>query len=177
MNHEAPRNPAGDFQPVESYNGEIRLQLIQKIKQAPNRLRGAVAGLTETQLDTLYRNWTIRQITHHVADSHLHVIIRFKWALTENYPTIKPYAEGDWAALEDSRHGDIEPALKLLEGVHQKWVQLLNVMTEQQYARCFHHPETNQAVSLWQALNNYAWHGEHHTAQILWLRDHYGWNG
>ena len=175
MNALAPDNPAGPFEPVEAYDSGIRQQLIEKVRLAPARLRQAVGELSDRQLDTLYKNWTIRQIAHHIADSHLHSIIRFKWALTEDHPTIKPYDEADWVQLADTRHGDLEPSLLLLEGIHAKWVQLLNSMTETQFARTFYHPQSGLSVSLWLALNSYAWHGEHHTAQVLWLRQRYGW--
>lgn len=170
-----PDNPAGSFVPVTEYDEAVRKQLINTIRHAAGRLRGAVEGLTGEQLDSKYKNWTIRQITHHVVDSHLHSIIRFKWALTEDRPMIKAYEEGDWVQLADSVAGDVEPSLVLLDGLHKKWVQLLEVMTPEQYAREFQHPQSGESVSLWLALNNYAWHSRHHTAQILWLRDSNGW--
>lgn len=170
-----PDNPAGEFQPIDNYSDADRAVLIDEIRTAPGKLRDAVAGLSDEQLNTKYRNWTIRQITHHLADSHLHSIIRFKWALTEDHPTIKAYEEGDWVQTTDSRDGDLEPALALLDGLHAKWVQLLEAMTADQFARTFHHPQSNESVSLWQALNSYAWHGRHHTGQILWLRERNGW--
>lgn len=170
-----PDNPAGSFRPVGEYDDVVRRQLTNTIRHTPGRLRGAVEGLTSEQLDTRYRNWTIRQITHHLADSHLHSIIRFKWALTEDRPKIKAYEESDWVQLADSQSGDIEPSLVLLDALHKKWVQLLEVMTPEQYARDFQQPQTGEFVSLWQALDNYAWHGRHHTAQVLWLRDTHGW--
>jgi hypothetical protein len=175
MSEIPPDNPAGPFVPIETYDDEAKARLIESVWQAPLRLREAVSGLSEDQLDTHYKNWTIRQIAHHIADSHLHSIIRFKWALTEENPTIKAYEENDWVQLDDTRHGDVEPSLLLLEGIHAKWVQVLKSMTEAQFARTFHHPQSGASVSLWLALNNYAWHGKHHTAQILWLRQRYGW--
>ena len=174
-NSSSPQNPAGEFVPITEYDDAARKQLINTIRHAPARLREAVSGLSDEQLDTKYRNWTIRQITHHVADSHLNSIIRFKWALTEDRPLIKAYEEGDWVQLADSASGDVEPALALLDGLHTKWVQVLESMTPEQYAREFRHPQSGESVSLWLALNNYAWHGRHHTAQILWLRDKHNW--
>lgn len=171
-----PDNPAGSFAPEADFSEVVQKQLINTIRHAPGRLRGAVTGLTDEQLDTKYKNWTIRQITHHIADSHLHSIIRFKWALTEDTPLIKAYEEGDWVQLADSTSGDVEPSLALLEGLHKKWVQLLEAMTPEQYARSFKHPQSGETVSLWLAINNYAWHGRHHTAQILWLREVNGWS-
>ncbi|MEO2014134.1 MAG: DinB family protein [Fuerstiella sp.] len=117
---QTPDNPAGPFEPVGVFDEAVKTKLIETVRQAPTRLREAVAGLTDLQLDTLYRNWTIRQITHHIADGHLHSIIRFKWTLTEDRPTIKAYEEGDWVQLSDCTQGDVEPALALLDGLHTK---------------------------------------------------------
>lgn len=175
MSELPPENPAGPFVSVAVFQSDVKDRLVDVVRVAPAKLREAVAGLSEQQLDTPYRNWTIRQIVHHLADSHLHSIIRFKWALTEQHPTIKAYHEGDWAELQDSRIGDIQPALGLLDGLHAKWVQLLESMTDEQYGRTFHHPESGESVSLWKALNLYAWHGQHHTAQIRWRREQNGW--
>ncbi|TWU49271.1 YfiT family bacillithiol transferase [Rubripirellula reticaptiva] len=171
----APDNPSGPFDPVETFDEVKKTELIEIVKQAPARLREAVVALTDSQLETLYRNWTIRQIAHHIADSHLHSIIRFKWALTEDNPIIKAYEEGDWVRLSDAKSGNVEPSLLLLDGLHAKWVQVLESMTEEQFGRTFRHPQSGKTVDLWFALNNYAWHGRHHTAQILWLRDQNGW--
>lgn len=170
-----PDNPAGPFEPVGSCDSETKMWLIEQIGQTPSQLRSAVSGLTEYQLDTLYKNWTIRQITHHLADSHLHSLIRFKWALTENHPTIKAYEEADWVELADCKKGELEPALLLVDGLHAKWVQVLHSMSERQFTRTFHHPQSGESISLLRALNYYAWHGRHHTAQIRWLRVQHGW--
>lgn len=172
---EPPQMPAGAFALEEGYSPAGRDDFIAVIEAAPAALGNAVAGLSEQQLDTLYRNWTIRQIVHHLADSHVNSYIRFKWALTEELPTIKPYDESRWAALEDSRRGDVRVPLVLLQGLHARWVQLLRLMTEGQFARSFLHPETGQTVSLSAALCYYAWHCRHHTASILWLRQQRGW--
>ena len=172
---QAPQAPAGDFAAEENRGAERRDEFIAVIEAAPATLDNAVAGLSESQLGTRYRNWTIRQIVHHLADSHVNSYVRFKWALTEEQPTIKAYDEGRWAALEDSRDGDVRASLALLRGLHARWVQLLRLMTEEQFARCFLHPETGRTVSLSEALCYYAWHCRHHTAQILWLRQQRGW--
>jgi uncharacterized damage-inducible protein DinB len=171
----APQNPAGEFVAEGNLTSERRAELIADIEQAPRGLRQAIAGLSEDQLNTLYRNWTIRQIVHHIADSHVNSYVRFKWALTEEQPTIKAYDEGRWAALPDSRAGDIRAPLALMEGLHASWVQLLRSMTAEQFARAFTHPETGKSISLNAALCYYAWHGKHHTAQITWLRMQHGW--
>jgi uncharacterized damage-inducible protein DinB len=170
-----PQFPAGPFQPEDAYGEERRRELVAVIEQAPSLLRRAVCGLSESQLDTVYRAWTIRQIVHHVADSHVNSYIRFKWALTEEQPTIKAYHEDRWAALTDSRTGGIALSLALLDALHQRWVHLLRAMTAEQYARAFVHPETGARVTLAATVALYAWHGRHHTAQILWLRDRQGW--
>jgi hypothetical protein len=170
-----PENPAGAFIATELYDAAQYADLVQSLRQAPRLLREAVDGLNPVQLDTKYKNWTIRQITHHIADSHVHSYIRFKWALTEENPTIKAYEEGDWVSLDDNRRGDVEPALQLADGLHAKWVQVLESLTPADYARTFHHPQSGETVSLWTALNYYPWHAKHHTAQILWLRDQHGW--
>jgi uncharacterized damage-inducible protein DinB len=169
-----PQYPAGAFQPEDEYGAARSSELIAAIEQAPAALRTVLAGLSDDQLDTRYKNWTIRQIVHHLADSHVNSYIRFKWTLTEERPTIKAYDEGSWAALEDARTGDIAAPLALLDGVHARWVQLLRSMTAEQFARCFLHPETGATVSLNAALGYYAWHGKHHTGQIAWLRERVG---
>lgn len=171
----APQNPAGEFVAEEKLTSERRAQLIADMEKAPAVLRQAVAGLSDEQLNTRYRNWTIRQIVHHITDSHVNCYVRFKWALTEEQPTIKAYDDGRWASLEDSRAGDIRAPLALLEGLHTRWVQLLRSMTPDQFARCFIHPETGKSISLNGALCYYAWHCKHHTAQITWLREQHRW--
>ncbi len=165
-----PEFPAGEFTEVEFSAGK-KTELIGMLAQAPGALRKAVNGLSDHQLETKYRNWTIRQIVHHIADSHVNSYIRFKWALTEPTPTIKAYQEADWVELADSRRGDIAPSVQLLEGLHVKWVQLLKLMTDEQFQRSFVHPQTGETVSLWSALNYYPWHCRHHTAQILLIID------
>jgi len=172
---QAPRDPAGAFVPEPNPDAQQRSDFISEIESAPTALRAVVAGLTEDQLDTRYKNWSIRQIVHHLADSHVHSYIRFKWALTEDQPTIKPYDESSSAMLEDSLSGEIEPALALYEAVHARWVQLMRIMSEEEFSRSFHHPETGRTVQLGEALCYYAWHCRHHTGQIKWLREQHGW--
>jgi hypothetical protein len=170
-----PQDPAGPFHAEENYSDQRRAEFIEIITQAPARLRQAVDGLSDQQLDVRYRNWTIRQIVHHLADSHIHSYIRFKWTLTEEQPIIKPYDDSRWAELPDSRTGDIHAALSLFDGLHAQWVQLLRAMSKEQFARTFFHPETGKNVSLNEALCSYAWHCKHHTAQIAWLCEQNGW--
>jgi hypothetical protein len=172
---DTPQNPAGAFVAEEGYGHERRDEFIGVLESAPVALRQAVAGLSESQLDTRYRNWTARQIVHHLADSHVNSYIRFRWALTEDTPTIKPYDESRWVELTDARSGDVRDSLVLLDGLHGRWVRLLRSMTDEQFARSFFHPETGQTVRLSAALCYYAWHCRHHTGQITWLRARHGW--
>ena len=170
-----PQFPAGSFEKEGPLSAQRRQDLIAVLETAPAMLQGAVAGLSESQLDTKYKNWTIRQIVHHLPDSHINAYIRFKLALTEDVPTIKPYDEGRWAALEDSLTGDVRAPLALMAGLHACWVHLLRSMPEAQFTRTFFHPEFNETESLDGALASYAWHCRHHTGQILWLREMTGW--
>jgi uncharacterized damage-inducible protein DinB len=171
----APQYPVGPAVPEPTPDARRRAELIAELEAAPAKLRQAVAGLSAERLDTRYRNWTIRQIVHHLPDSHIHCYARFKWALTEDNPTIKPYDETLCSELTDARTGDIGPPLALMDGIHARWVQLLRSMTEEQFARTFYHPESKQTVVLGSMLASYAWHGRHHTGQILWLRQQHGW--
>lgn len=170
-----PDHPAGPLPEAGNFDIGIKTLRLRILQEAPNALLRAVAGLSDQQLDTKYKNWTIRQIIHHLADSHTHGYLRVKWTLTEPHPAIKAYEEADWAALPDNSQGDIEPALSLIEALHSKWLQVLSAMTPEQFARMFYHPQRDQSLSLWSVLNDYAWHSQHHTAQILWLRQHQGW--
>lgn len=161
-----PEFPIGPFRPVPP---EPRASLIDVIAAAPAQLAAAVERLPDDRLDQPYRNWTARQIVHHLADSHMHSVIRFKWALTEERPTIKAYDERAWVALADSRDGEVADSLALLTALHARWTTLLRSMTEAQFERTFDHPESGETVRLADALAYYAWHGRHHTAQIEWL--------
>ena len=151
---------------------------LEEIAGAPAHLRAAVAGLTTAQLDTPYRDggWTIRQVVHHLPDSHLNAYTRIKLALTEDEPTIKPYEEARWAELPDAREGDIEPSLNLLEYLHQRWLMLLRQLKSADYDRRFRHPEHGRIFKLSETLAMYAWHGRHHVAHITSLRRRKGWN-
>jgi uncharacterized damage-inducible protein DinB len=163
--------PIGKFAAPASYTQQQMQQWIEDIKSLPGKLRMAVMSLNEKQLDTPYRpgGWTIRQTVHHVADSHMNAIIRFKLALTEDNPTIKPYEEADWAMLADSRLA-LEPSLKMLEGVHLRWAALLESMSEEQWDRTFVHPESGATIPLRRNLGLYAWHGNHHLAHITGVK-------
>jgi len=172
---DAPQNPAGAFEPEKTYSRQRREEFIATIESTPRLMRAAVGGLSEAQLDTKYRNWTIRQIVHHITDSHVNSYVRFKWTLTEEHPTIKAYDDGKWAELADSRSGDVRVSLALLDGLHARWVILLRSLTDADFERSFFHPESKQDVSLNAALCYYAWHCRHHTAQINWVRQQNRW--
>lgn len=167
MTDEQMKYPIGKFVPPASYTNEDLHLWINTIKTFPGKLRQAIISLSENQLDTPYRTggWTIRQVVHHVADSHMNSILRFKWALTENNPTIKPYEEADWALLSDYRM-PVEPSLRLLEGLHMRWVTLLESLTEDEWNRTFVHPQSGDTTSLKKAAGMYAWHSEHHLAHV-----------
>ncbi len=172
---EPPQNPAGPYVSTDVIRPERRHELIGIVAAVPTALAAAVAGLGAAELDTKYRNWTVRQIVHHLADSHANAYIRCRLALTEHQPTIKPYDEGRWADLPDAKASDVAPSLVLLTGLHARWVGLFEGLDEAQFARTFFHPESRQVVPLAEALSQYAWHGQHHTAQIVWLREQRGW--
>ena len=155
----------------------LRQAAIADIAATPANMRAAIAGLNDAQLDTPYRagGWTVRQVVHHVADSHMNAYIRLRLALTENEPTIKPYGEAEWAKLDDAQHAAPEVSLQLIEPLHERWVHLLKTVTPEQFARPVRHPEAGLKNVDW-LLFLYAWHGRHHTAHITELRKQKGWN-
>jgi DinB superfamily len=172
------RYPIGRFQFDGDAGDKNREQWIDEIAAAPERLRVAVHGLTGAQLDTPYREggWTVRQVVHHLPDSHLNAYTRIKLALTEDEPTIKAYEEARWAELPDGRSGEIGPSLNLLESLHQRWLMLLRQLTAADFDRQFRHPEHGRVFKLSETLAMYAWHGRHHVAHITSLRKRMGWN-
>jgi uncharacterized damage-inducible protein DinB len=167
-----PRYPIGKFDTDAS---GTRRESIQTIKELPVELAAAVNGLSDEQLDAAYRDggWTLRQTVHHVADSHINALCRFKLALTEDVPTIRPYHEDRWAELADSRMG-VDVSLKIIEGVHRRWGELLESMNDSDYERELIHPESGR-WTLEKFLALYAWHSRHHTAHITSLRERNGW--
>lgn len=171
-----PRYPIGKFAFEGTIDAAQRETWIAEIASQPARLRQAVKGLSDVQLDTPYREggWTVRQAVHHVPDSHMNSYIRFKLALTEENPTIKPYNEAGWANLADSKL-PVEVSLKLLEGIHERWVILLRSLTETDFDKTFVHPQSKETLSLAQSLGLYAWHGNHHIAHVTELRKQKGW--
>jgi uncharacterized damage-inducible protein DinB len=168
--------PIGEFQWSGTASDDDRRRAIAAIAAAPAQLRAAVAGLTSKQLDTPYRpdGWTIRQVVHHVPDSHMNAYVRFKLALTEEQPTIKPYQEARWAELADTKATPVETSLALLESLHERWVMLLRSMSAEDFARTLNHPEMGVGT-LDRTLALYAWHGAHHAAHVTSLRDRMGW--
>jgi hypothetical protein len=174
---EDPRYPIGPFKFDGHANPQLREQWIAEIATAPGALRAAVTGLSPTQLDTPYREqgWTVRQVVHHLPDSHLNAYARIKLALTEDEPVIKPYDEARWAELPDVRATPVETSLTLLECLHRRWVLLLRDLRPADFARRFRHPEQGRAIGLDEAVAMYAWHGRHHVTQITSLRSRMGW--
>jgi uncharacterized damage-inducible protein DinB len=170
------RFPTGRFVRPESLSDDQRRAAIETIAATPANIRAAVRGLSDAQLDTPYRpgGWTVRQVVHHVPDSHANAYCRFKLALTEDVPTIKPYDEAAWANLEDSRSTPIETSLTMLDVVHDRWVRILRAMATSDFGRKLNHPE-NGVMTLDQLLALYAWHGPHHTAHVTRLREREGW--
>jgi uncharacterized damage-inducible protein DinB len=170
-----PRYPIGKFSYTGPLAAEQRQQCLKDIEQTPARLRAAVAGLSEKQLNTPYREggWTVRQLTHHVPDSHMNSYIRFKLALTEDEPTIKPYLEDRWALLPDSQ-APPEVSLVLLDCIHQRWMMMLRSLSDTDWQRTFRHPELGP-MTLEKTLALYSWHGRHHVAHVTSLREKMGW--
>jgi len=170
------RYPIGKFKFPETVSPDDRSKFIDQIDATPARLRAAIAGLSPEQLETPYRpgGWTVRQVVHHVPDSHLNSYVRFKLALTEEEPTIKPYHEDRWAELADARTVPVEVSLALLDSLHRRWVALLRSLAPNDWARTFRHPELG-LVSLDKNLALYGWHGRHHEAHITNLRERMGW--
>jgi hypothetical protein len=170
------RYPVGEFRFPESVSAQDLARFIEQIAQAPSCLRAAIAGLADEQLDTPYRpgGWTVRQVAHHVPDSHINSYVRFRLALTEDQPVIKPYEEKHWAELTDARTLPVEASLALLENLHARWVPLLRSLSATDWKRNFRHPELG-SVSLENNAALYAWHGRHHVAHITALRQRMGW--
>ena len=171
-----PRYPIGNYLPPQEVTPALRQQAIAAIADTPAKLRAAVKGLNDQQLNTPYREggWTVRQVAHHVPDSHLNAYIRLRLALTEQEPTIKPYEEARWAELEDAKSAPIDVSLALLDSLHERWVRLWRSLKPEDYARTFRHPAHGVRTVDW-LLFLYQWHGRHHTAHITELRKQKSW--
>ncbi|HET7890912.1 MAG TPA: bacillithiol transferase BstA [Candidatus Sulfotelmatobacter sp.] len=170
------RYPIGKFTYDRSLTEDQKRAFLDDVAQTPANLRAAVKGLSEAQLDTPYRpgGWTVRQVVHHVPDSHLNSYVRFKLALTEDEPTIKPYAEDRWAELPDTKATPVDVSLALLDSLHDRWLRLLRSLTPEDWKRTFRHPEMGP-MTLEKTLALYAWHGRHHVAHITALSSREGW--
>ena len=173
---EDPRYPIGRFKRAERLSSEERAAALAVLEAAPARFREAVKGLTDAQLDTPYREggWTVRQLAHHLTDSHLNAYVRIRLALTEEQPTVRPYDEKLWAELPDARTAPVDVSLTMLDGAHSRLVRLLRSVDEASYARRFVHPEGYDGT-IDTLIGMYAWHSKHHTAHVTGLRKRMGW--
>ncbi len=170
------RYPIGKYQP-EPYSKLLLAERLQAIAELPEKLAAAIEGLTAEQLATPYRDggWTVTQVVHHVADSHMNAFIRFRLGLTEDNPTIKPYMEKEWALLPDVATVPVGASIALLRPLHERLLATVSNLTEQQWERTLVHPESQMQMTLWFLLGLYAWHGKHHTAHITSLRERNNW--
>lgn len=171
-----PRYPVGPFSPQPTITRVERQALLDDIDACPAKMSAAVEGLGESQLDTPYREggWTVRQVVHHVPDSHLNAYVRLKLALTEDNPTIRPYDEAEWAKLADARETPVETSLTLLDTLHKRWMTLWRAMSDGDFKRPLIHPDHGQKDLDW-LLQMYGWHSRHHVAHITSLRERNGW--
>ncbi|GEN70732.1 YfiT family bacillithiol transferase [Chryseobacterium lathyri] len=174
---EQKKFPIGQFQQSENICDTKLDEHIKVIKNFPARLKDLIENFTDEQLDTPYREggWMVRQLINHIADSHINSFIRFKLALTEDNPVIKPYDEAKWAELQDSANMPVKPAMRMIKGTHQRWTVLLNTLTNKQFERTFRHPEQNKDYDLRHYLAFYVWHCNHHFAHIENLKREKGW--
>ena len=170
------RYPIGRFIPPLSSPADVRTTQIETLRSLPVNLRSAVRDLSDTQLDTPYRDggWSVRQLVHHVADSHTNAYVRCKLALTEDWPAIKPYDEAAWATLKDSELTPVDVSLTLLESLHARWTVLLRSLKPEDFQRRFTHPDSGPHDLDW-LLGLYSWHGDHHIAHITSLRERMSW--
>lgn len=177
MELEAFQYPIGRFKPSDSYPPEDVRTNIQIISALPSKFINLLGGWTEEQYDTRYRpdGWTVRQLIHHVADSHINAYVRFRLALTEDNPTIKPYKEDRWAELPDAKTAQVDLSLQLMKNVHLRWVLLMNSMGAADLARTYTHPDTGRSIRLDEVIALYAWHSEHHYQHAFTLAEREGW--
>jgi hypothetical protein len=170
------RLPIGEHA-LQPYSEELKTQYLRDLKFLPTDLEMTIQNLDEAQLDTPYREgaWTVKQLVHHIADSHINAYIRFKLALTEDNPTIKPYEEKDWAVLDDVYAVPINVSITLLHALHIRWYEMLQNLPAEKWQRTVYHPEQKKDMSMWLLLSTYAWHGRHHVAHIKALRERNNW--
>lgn len=171
------RYPIGRFVAPPAFDMDTITAYREAIRVVPDATRAAVEGLVDQQLDTPYRTggWSVRQVVHHLADSHLNAYARMRLGVTEDSPTIRPYDEGAWAELPDARQAPIMPSLLMLDGLHARWALLLDGLAPESWGRQIIHPEHEEPFTLWSMAAMYAWHGRHHVAHIRTLRDREGW--
>jgi uncharacterized damage-inducible protein DinB len=170
------RYPIGLYEP-KPYSEHLKQDWLNDIKFLPQLLENTIVNLDEPELQTPYRDggWTVQQVVHHVADSHINAYCRFKLGLTEDKPAIRPYDEKSWALLNDVQNVPINISITLLYALHTRWYSLISDLTLSDWDRIVYHPEADKTMTLWYLLGNYAWHGKHHTAQITSLRERKGW--
>jgi hypothetical protein len=175
--HEQLRYPIGRFEAPETYPPELQDEWIAAIEALPKWLDPCIENLDEAQLDTPYRpgGWSIKQVIHHIADSHMNAYIRLKLALTEDSPVIKPYDENLWAQLPDNDAVPVNVSITLLHALHRRWGQLLRNLQESDWERTYYHPEQERYIPIWEMTDQYAWHGRHHMEQIRQLRLRMNW--
>lgn len=161
----------------QTYSDHRKSEWLLDIETLPGQIELAVQNLDEHQLETPYREggWTLKQLIHHVADSHMNAYIRFKLGLTEDLPTIKPYHQELWAELDDTRHLPVNISITLLHALHARWIEILKSISEEQFRRYVFHPEHKTKMSLWYLLGMYSWHGRHHLAHISGLKERMNW--
>jgi hypothetical protein len=174
---ETLRYPVGKFKFPEQISVTETVAMIKAIEELPAALRNAVEHMSEAQLNTPYRDggWTVKQVVHHLFDSHSNAYVRMKLAMTEDNPTIKPYKEALWAELEDGKNAPVDMGLNLLELLHKRWVIFMHSMTEKDLQRTFTHPESKRIQTIAQTIALYAWHSRHHLAHITELKNRMGW--
>lgn len=168
--------PIGKYEP-QAFSAEQKEQWLLDIQWLPEQVEHALLNLDEVQLQTPYRpqGWTVHQLVHHIADSHMNAYIRFKLGLTEDNPTIKPYEENQWALLADTRELPVNISITILHALHKRWITVLRDIADEQWNRTVFHPGSKTTMSLWFLLGMYAWHGRHHVAHITRLREREGW--
>ena len=171
-----PRYPTGKYEP-QPFSNKQKEGWLNDIKFLPELLENSILNLDEAQLHTPYREggWTVHQLVHHVADSHINAYCRFKLGLTENNPTIKPYEEKEWAHLDDVKNLPVNISITLLHALHSRWYEALRNLPDESWNRTVFHPEHKKQLTLWHLLGLYAWHGKHHVAHITELRSRNNW--
>ncbi len=175
--HEQYAYPIGKFQPMERYEPEMQTEWIAALEALPSWLDAVIENLDAAQLDTSYREggWTVNQVIHHLADSHMNAYVRLKLTLTEESPVVKPYDEKLWAELSEIENVPVNISITLLHALHRRWVQTLRNMTDADWERNYFHPEHERYVPIWEMTDLYAWHGRHHMEQIRSLRQRMNW--